>query len=194
MFCLRNSVKALHVFFFSLILLLASCGGGGGDSSSGGGSNSIFTGTYFGTFVITISGPGGTFKESIAGSVIVANDGSLFLVVGGFGSGGGAGEEVSNCTAVPPTFLSGNVFSYSTNYTCTFPDLGTCSIQETGNGSINGNTLTASSSAVMTCPAGKVNITVTFSGTKQDFGAASIDNSASSKVGQTTGSVYLLSK
>ena len=189
MFRLRYSVNALHVLFFSLAVLLAACGGGGGgDSSSGGGSDSIYTGTYTGTFNISATGPGGTVTENIAGSVIVANDGQIFFSISGIGNGS------SNCSDVPPTYLSGNTFSYSTNYTCTYPDLGTCNIQETGSGSIDGDTLTFSASGTVTCPAGKLNVTVTFSGTKQAVSAALIDNSASDNIGKTTGRVYLLAR
>jgi hypothetical protein len=172
----------------AVLVLLIGCGGGGGDSSSGGGSESIYAGTYAGTFKITATGPGGTVSENIAGSVIVANDGELFISINGIGNGG------SNCSDVPPTYISGNTFSYSTNYTCTYPDLGTCNIQESGNGSITGDTLTFSTSGTMSCTAGKVNVTVTFSGTKQAFSAASIDNSAINKAGQIMGRAYLLAQ
>jgi hypothetical protein len=182
----RSKIKVLHTFLISLALLLTACGGGGGgDSSSGGGSGTIYAGTYTGTFMVTATGPGGTVNENIAGSVIIANDGELFMSISGVGNGG------SNCSAVPPTYLSGNTFSYSTNYTCTYPDLGTCNIKETGNGSINGDTLTFSTNGTVTCPAGTLTVSVTFTGTKQAIVAASVDTSNSSKAGQAVGRAYL---
>ena len=181
----RSKVKVLHTFLISLAILLVSCGGGGGgDSSSGGGSESIYVGTYAGIFMMTATGPGGTVNENIAGSVIIANDGELFTSISGVGNGS------SDCSDVPPTYLSGNTFSYSTNYTCTYPDLGTCNIQETGNGSINGDTLTFSTNGTVTCPAGKLTVTITFTGTKQAIVAASVDTSDSSKAGQAVGRAY----
>ena len=176
--------KILHTFLISLAMLLVSCGGGGGDSSSGGGSESIYVGTYTGIFMVTATGPGGTVNENIAGSVIIANDGQVFLSISGVGNGS------SDCSDVPPTYLSGNTFSYSTNYTCTYPDLGTCNIQETGNGSINGDTLTFSTNGTVACPAGTLTVTITFTGTKQAIVAASVDTSDSSKAGQAVGRAY----
>ena len=183
----RSKVKVLHTFLISLAILLVSCGGGGGgDSSSGGGSESIYVGTYTGTFMVTATGPGGTVNENMAGSVIIANDGQVFFTISGIGNGS------SNCSDVPPTYLSGNTFSYTTNYTCTYPDLGTCNIQETGNGSINGDTLTYSANGTVACLAGNLTVTINFTGTKQAIVATSIDTSGSSKAGQAVGRAYLL--
>lgn len=52
--CFRFRVEVLHTYLISHAMLLVSYGGG--DSSSGGGTESIYVGTYTGTFMVTASG------------------------------------------------------------------------------------------------------------------------------------------
>ena len=141
---------------------LVACGGGG--SSSGGGQ---FAGNYIGTARTTLTGAGGTIPTANSAVLSVSGTGEVnFSALQG-------GSNGITCSATPPVVLNGNSFRYSIRYGCNIPGLGACAINESGSGTIAGNTATARANGTITCSAGTVAYTGTFTGTRQHAKAQS---------------------
>ena len=150
-------MKTIKAMVYAVLAIgLAACGGGG--SSSGGGQ---FAGNYIGTARTTLTGAGGTIPTANSAVLSVSGTGQVNFSALQGGSGG------ITCSATPPVVLNGNSFTYSVRYGCNIPSLGACTINESGSGTIAGNTATARATGTIMCPAGTIAYTGTFTGTRQ---------------------------
>ena len=125
-------MKKSHIcYILGATMLLAGCGGGS-DSSSGGGQAAVtnqqgpHTGTYNGSYTLTVSGPGGSVSGSGPMSLVVNSDGTVVLDPNSSTPGHGSLSGDSFTVRYPATLVN------SPGVSCT----GTITVSGTGSGGV----------------------------------------------------------
>ena len=146
----------IAVFIVGATAVLIGCGGG--SSSSGVGGSDVTVGRSEGVFTgrasATASGPGGTSPGTVAGVVVVKEDGNVR-----YGGLGGVPNEQTG------TYLDSNGrFSYDASYRLTYVGIGVCGVRETVNGKVDDVNATATMNATLRCSSGTVHVKSIFNG------------------------------
>ena len=146
--------RFLPVFFLFSFLVLSGCGGGGSSSGVVGQPHATaYAGQYDGVLTFNVSGLGASGSDSSAYRVVVGLDGLVSASIPGFSGTG-------TCSDGPDVYLSGNVASATATITCSFPEVGNCSVPSTQRMVFGNSAVSLSGSATYYCEGGTFSATV----------------------------------
>lgn len=136
-------------------VMLAACGGGSSDSGGGGGSGSTeFAGTYNGSETLTITMLGETESGSAPITITIDQNGSV---------------TVNDSEGLVYTgAMNGSAFTASgTTENYTDPEIPgiVCTVSQSYEGTVSGNTAAGTTSGTLNCTDGSSNLNGTISGT-----------------------------
>ncbi len=134
-------------------VILAACGGGSSDSGGGGGST-LFAGTYNGSETLTISMFGETITGTAPLTIAINQNGSVTIT--------------DSEGLVYTGTMSGSSFTASgTTENYTDPEVPgiVCTVSQSYQGTVNGNTAEGTTSGTLKCTDGSSDLNGTVSGT-----------------------------
>ena len=144
---------------FALVAtLITACGGGSSDSGVGSDkAASSKPGTFSGSGMVEVTGPGGTESFKFDAVLTITNSGQVqFDILGGTG----------DCALADDVVLKGNGFNYGVTANCALGDLGVCAISESANGLVKNGKARIDLDGHVACGRGTASYAGSWSGTE----------------------------